>query len=397
MPELEINLDALAHNLRLVRHREQAWGFRFLPVLKMVASHPEIVAFLRRQGYGCHGIADMTEHLLYGQEPPARAGRVLINLAPPDRTDDVVRLFERSSFSCEATFRALDAAARAAGLHHEALLMVDIGDMREGIPQDEAPALLRAVAAASQRAARGPGAHVAGIGVNLGCLYGTCPDEENMARLEALAARAGDLLGHALHRVSLGGTIFWNWFARRHGHGPHLPPGCIMELRMGDPLLLGWDMYRDQALLGGDFRQDIFRLTATVLEVTERDIRPPRQSVHNGRGLPADCPVLGKRLRALVDCGSLHTDVQGLTLPRTDWRITDFSGNYAVLDVSACPQAPVTGDHVRFIPSYWAVARTCRMPHIRKTIVHDILPERSLPGTRPVAPHQGTTFLSEVS
>lgn len=397
MPELEINLDALAHNLRLVRHREQAWGFRFLPVLKMVASHPEIVAFLRRQGYGCHGIADMTEHLLYGQEPPARAGRVLINLAPPDRTDDVVRLFERSSFSCEATFRALDAAARAAGLHHEALLMVDIGDMREGIPQDEAPALLRAVAAASQRAARGPGAHVAGIGVNLGCLYGTCPDEENMARLETLAARAGDLLGHALHRVSLGGTIFWNWFARRHGHGPHLPPGCIMEFRMGDPLLLGWDMYRDQALLGGDFRQDIFRLTATVLEVTERDIRPPRQSVHNGRGLPADCPVLGKRLRALVDCGSLHTDVQGLTLPRADWRITDFSGNYAVLDVSACPQAPVTGDHVRFIPSYWAVARTCRMPHIRKTIVHDILPERSLPGTRPVAPHQGTTFLSEVS
>ena len=395
MPELEINLDALAHNLRLVRHREQAWGF--LPVLKMVASHPEIVAFLRRQGYGCHGIADMTEHLLYGQEPPARAGRVLINLAPPDRTDDVVRLFERSSFSCEATFRALDAAARAAGLHHEALLMVDIGDMREGIPQDEAPALLRAVAAASQRAARGPGAHVAGIGVNLGCLYGTCPDEENMARLETLAARAGDLLGHALHRVSLGGTIFWNWFARRHGHGPHLPPGCIMEFRMGDPLLLGWDMYRDQALLGGDFRQDIFRLTATVLEVTERDIRPPRQSVHNGRGLPADCPVLGKRLRALVDCGSLHTDVQGLTLPRADWRITDFSGNYAVLDVSACPQAPVTGDHVRFIPSYWAVARTCRMPHIRKTIVHDILPERSLPGTRPVAPHQGTTFLSEVS
>lgn len=397
MPELEINLDALAHNLRLVRHREQAWGFRFLPVLKMVASHPEIVAFLRRQGYGCHGIADMTEHLLYGQEPPARAGRVLINLAPPDRTDDVVRLFERSSFSCEATFRALDAAARAAGLHHEAMLMVDIGDMREGIPQDEAPALLRAVAAASQRAARGPGAHVAGIGVNLGCLYGTCPDEENMARLETLAARAGDLLGHALHRVSLGGTIFWNWFARRHGHGPHLPPGCIMEFRMGDPLLLGWDMYRDQALLGGDFRQDIFRLTATVLEVTERDIRPPRQSVHNGRGLPADCPVLGKRLRALVDCGSLHTDVQGLTLPRADWRITDFSGNYAVLDVSACPQAPVTGDHVRFIPSYWAVARTCRMPHIRKTIVHDILPERSLSGTRPVAPHQGTTFLSEVS
>ena len=68
MPELEINLDALAHNLRLVRRQEQAWGFRFLPVLKMVASHPDVVDFLRTQGYARYGIADMTEHLLYGQE-----------------------------------------------------------------------------------------------------------------------------------------------------------------------------------------------------------------------------------------------------------------------------------------------------------------------------------------
>ena len=123
MPELEINLDALAHNLRLVRRQEQAWGFRFLPVLKMVASHPDVVDFLRTQGYARYGIADMTEHLLYGQEPPARTGRVLINLAPPDRADDVVRLFERSAFSCETTFRALDAAARAAGLHHEGTVL----------------------------------------------------------------------------------------------------------------------------------------------------------------------------------------------------------------------------------------------------------------------------------
>ena len=123
MPELEINLNALAHNLRLIRRQEQAWGFRFLPVLKMVASHPDVVDFLRTQGYARYGIADMTEHLLYGQEPPARTGRVLINLAPPDRADDVVRLFERSAFSCESTFRALDAAARAAGLHHEGTVL----------------------------------------------------------------------------------------------------------------------------------------------------------------------------------------------------------------------------------------------------------------------------------
>ena len=113
--------------------------------------------------------------------------------------------------------------------------------------------------------------------------------------------------------------------------------------------------------------------------------------------MPAGCPDIGKRLRALVDCGSLHTDVRGLSLDCPDWRISDFSGNYAILDMSGCPQVPVPGEHVRFIPSYWAVARTCRMPHIRKTFIHDTLPGRALPDSRPAAPHQGTVPLSEVS
>lgn len=94
---------------------------------------------------------------------------------------------------------------------------------------------------------------------------------------------------------------------------------------------------------------------------------------------------------------SLHTDVRGLSLARPDWRISDFSGNYAILDLSGCPQAPVPGEHVRFIPSYWAVARTCRMPHIRKTLIHDTLPGRSLPDSRPASPQQETAPLSEVS
>lgn len=397
MPELEINMDALAHNLRLVRRQEHAWRFSFLPVLKMAASHPAIVAFLRTQGCRSYGIADMTEHLLYGMEPPSREGRVLINLPPPDRADDAVRWFERSAFSSEGTFRALDHAARAAGLHHDALLMVDIGDMREGIPLADARALLRAVGAASRRATRGPGAHVAGIGVNLGCLYGTCPDDENMALLEGLAAQAGPLLGHALQRVSLGGSIFWNWFSRRDGRGPRLPRDCVMEFRMGDPLLLGRDMYRNEPLMGGNFRQDVFSLSATVLEVTERDIHPPRQSVHNGRGRSARCPELGKRLRALVDCGSLHTDVQGLVLARPDCWIADFSGNYAILDMTGSPRPPVPGDRIRFFPSYWAVARTCRLPHLPKTIVHDSRPGPAGSGACSAAPRTDAASPSEVS
>ncbi|HIU18151.1 MAG TPA: alanine racemase [Candidatus Avidesulfovibrio excrementigallinarum] len=369
MPELVINLDALEHNLRLIRQLEQRWRFTLLPVLKMVSSHPSVVSFLQERGIAQYGVADVWDHLAYSPMTPARNQRVLINLSPQEQADDVVRLFARSAISNVTGFRALDAAARRQGIHHETVLMVDLGDMREGVPLQNALPLLHTVAAASCRAMDGCGAHVAGLGVNLGCLYGTCPDDENMIQLSQLAARAGRALGHPLQRVSLGGTVFWNWIAAQEGRLPRLPEHCLLELRMGDPLLLGYDMYRNEPLKGGPFRTDLFRLSTTVLEVTERDIKMPRHHVHNGQGLSPHCALTGRRRRALTDCGSLHTDVSALRLDLPGARIVDYSGNYAILDVTDCPQAPEPGDRVDFIPGYWAVARAARTPQVVKTIL----------------------------
>ena len=369
MPELVINLDALEHNLRIIRQLERRWHFTLLPVLKMVSSHPAVVTFLQERGYTRYGVADVWDHLAYSPTPPARAGRALINLSPPEQAEDVVRLFARSAFSSLTAFQALDTAARRQGLCHDAVLMVDLGDLREGVlPQDVLP-LLHALAAASRRALKGYGARVTGLGVNLGCLYGTCPDDENMTQLSSLAARASQALEYPLQRVSLGGTIFWNWFVDQDGRQPCLPEGCLLELRMGDPLLLGYDMYRDEPLRGGMFRTDLFRLSATVLEVTERDIQLPRHYVHNGQGLSPHCTLTGRRRRALTDCGILHTDVSDLRLDLPGARIVDYSGNYAILDVTDCPQALSTGDRINFIPGYWAVARAARTPQVVKTVL----------------------------
>lgn len=57
-----------------------------------------------------------------------------------------------------------------------------------------------------------------------------------------------------------------------------------MELRIADPILLGYDSYHEKASAGGTFRRDLFKLDATVLEVTERNLRPPRVLALNGQG-----------------------------------------------------------------------------------------------------------------
>lgn len=374
MPDITLNMDALAHNLTLIENLERRWNFRFLPVLKMVASHPFVRSFLHDRGHVSYGAADVDEHLTHGEKEPIGEDRVLITIPPLNRAHDVIRLFGRSAFSQAEGFHAVDAAARQAGCRHGALLMIDLGDMREGVPAARALPLLQQLAPASARSRQGTGACIAGLCVNLGCLYGTCPDENSMARLEDLVAKAHEVLGHTLETVSLGGTIFWNWFAERAEQGKaalRLPPGCSLEFRMGDPLLLGYDMYRDIPLLGGAFRRDVFRIWATVLEVYERDIWPPQNSVHNGQGLSVVPAHTGKRRRALLDCGRLHTDTDGLSLPLPGAEVVDFSGNYAVIDITDCRRPPAPGDRVAFLPSYWAVARAFRSSQVLKKIIHD--------------------------
>lgn len=361
MPSITLHLEALEHNIRLTRRLCRLWGCHMLPVLKMVACHPVAARLMYQAGFESVGAADVDEPDLFGPAPEGR--KTLINIAPPSRADDVVRRFQRSAASSLEGLTALETAAARAGLPHDVLLMLDIGDLREGVPAPRAGDLAEAIRHRGFRHAR-----VTGVGVNLGCLYGTCPDGENMALLRRTVNDMETTLGRPLEVISLGGSIFLDWFARQ-GRAPDFGPGRRVEFRAGDPLLLGYDLYRGQDFPEAGFRRDVFTLEAEVVECHERDIEPPRHSVRNGQGLRLVPECLGRRRRALLDCGRLHTVVEELTLDFPGAEIVDFSGNYAVLDITDCPAPPGIGDRVTFRPGYWAVARAFRTPAVLKRFV----------------------------
>ncbi len=103
-----------------------------------------------------------------------------------------------------------------------------------------------------------------------------------------------------------------------------------------------------------------------MLEVTERNLRPPRVLALNGQGEIAPLTRTGPRKRALLDCGILHTSVRGLKLDIPGAEIVDFSGNYTILDITDCPGTFRPGDTVSFVPDYWAIAQSFRNPMVPK-------------------------------
>jgi predicted amino acid racemase len=256
--------------------------------------------------------------------------------------------------------RALEGAASSLGLRRTALLMLDLGDGREGAPLDELPELLEQIA-------RERFTHVElnGLGATLGCLQGTPPHRENMAALGEAARLAEDRLGRPPALVSLGGSVCLEWLTRHPGC-PSLPAGCILELRAGDPLFLGYDMYRDAPFPEGAFRDDIFQLRAAVLEVKKKEFHPLPHQVLNGRGEAPPARKEGRCIRVLLDCGSLHTRVDDLKLELPEARVVGYSANYTVLDMPLEATPPLLGGMVSFRAGYWAVAGCFRSPAVSK-------------------------------
>ena len=366
-----LNMDALRWNLAQMPHLEQEWNFTFMPVLKMVACHPAVVKAARQAGYARYGAAEVDEALFWqnGEKHPSPArpgeGPVLISLPPLHRADDVVRLFGRCPADSLEALEALEAASARRGKDappYECVIMLDLGDMREGIPVEYAGEFFRSVRNRFEHLS------LTGLGVTMGCLHGACPDFVTTKELGTLAAMGAFILGHSFRTISLGGSIFWDWWARYHKQFA-CPPDTRVELRIADPILMGYDSYHEKDSAGGQFRRDLFRLDTTVLEVMEKDLRQPRSVALNGQGKLAGLTHTGRRKRVLLDCGILHTNVNELKLDIPGTEIVDFSGNYTILDVTDSPRSFHPGETVSFTPGYWAVAQSFRNPMVPKYCV----------------------------
>lgn len=369
MPCLITNLDALEHNAALITHLCRQWGVHFLPVLKMTGCHPIIAKVLHSYGYEAFGVGDIEEYFLSipGEAIARHTGpdRFLVNLFPLHRAGDVVRTCQRSAVSCLAGVQALDEAAKRQGVRHNTVLMIDAGDMREGVNINEAVMLAESI-----HRQRFQHVRIAGVGTTLGCLHGVCPDMENMALLQQTALDVAAALGHSLEVVSLGGSIFFEWFAQHSGDMTlGWPSGCTVEFRAGDPVLLGYDMYRERLFSEPGFCQDVFSLSATVVELAEKEEKQCHSTCLTGQGYGPKTGYKGRRKRALLDCGRLHTEISELDLALPGASIVEFSGNYTILDVTDCAQPLAVGDAVTFLPRYWAVAKAFRVSSVSKQFV----------------------------
>ena len=225
MPILRISAAKLRHNLTYVKTLCQRRGAELMGVVKGCHAHPGICRIFAEAGVLNLGAARVRH-----AAPIAAAGGSpwMVALPPLHRAGDVVRGFPVSFNSEIAVLDALSRAAAEAGIRHEAMLMVEVGDLREGVMPGQVVDVARRCLELEHEffAFHGLAAH-------FGCMSGLIPTPESVDRL----IRAGGAVQAALGRrpavLSVGGSDF----LRLLEAGP-LHPG-ITQVRMGYAMLLG--------------------------------------------------------------------------------------------------------------------------------------------------------------
>jgi predicted amino acid racemase len=318
-------------------------------VTKAVCGHPEIAAAMLDGGVA--GLADARAGNVERMRQAGISAPITLLRPPTPAEADRVERDCTASYNTELdTIEALARAARRLNAVHEVILMVEMGDMREGIlPQD---------LARTARAVVGmPGVSLKGIGANFACFGGAAPDGAKMAELAALAGEVERACGRRLETVSGGNSANLPWAL-----GP-TDAGRVTDLRLGEAILLGVDPVSGCPIEG--LFTDAFTVFAEVIESKTKPGAPISPAMLPGTAEFA-CPEdRAPTWRSILAIGSQDTDLAGLRLPAGLGNLGGTSDQFVVETADAA--LPI-GAEIALRPNYSVLMRAMNSQGVSKAL-----------------------------
>ena len=290
-PRLEVSRSRLRHNMEEVISRCTAQGIQVCGVIKGCSGLPEVGQLFRDCG-ATQLASSRLEQIIRCRQAGVPGPYMLLRIPMLCELDDVARWCDYSLESERATLDALEEACARQGAVHKAVIMADLGDLREGFwDQDE----MLDVCVHVERDL--PHVELAGVGVNLGTM-----------------------------------------------------PEGINHLRIGEGILVSKDLQVDWGIHDMDYlRMDCMTLRAQIVEVKDKPTHPVGPIV-------VDCfcnrPTYedrGIRRRAIAGIGRADVGDVMMLRPRTPgMTVVGGSSDHCILDVEDCHPCPRVGDVVDF-------------------------------------------------
>ena len=172
--------------------------------------------------------------------------------APPlSQAESIVQNVDISLNTEIETIKSLSRHAKTQNKTHQVIIMVELGDLREGVMLCDLPQFIREILSLVN-------IKIIGIGSNLACYGGIKPDDKNMRELSEHVDLLEKEFQIELEIISGGNSANYEWFKSAKNIGR------INNLRLGESILLGCETLGRKVIPG--LHTNAFQLIAEVIE-----------------------------------------------------------------------------------------------------------------------------------
>lgn len=353
-PRLHIDLDKIYHNAhelvtRLAEHQISVTG-----ITKAALGSVEIAnTFLQA------GVAGLGDSRIENIEVMRFAGRnvqadnvpmILIRSPMLSQVEQVVKFADTSCNTEIEVIKKLSLEAQKQNRIHRILLMVELGDLREGIMPDDLVDTVREVICL-------PNVLLIGIGTNLACRCGVSPDATNMAILSGLAERIEAQFDLTLDVVSGGNSANLLWAL-----DGNKKIGRINNLRLGEAILLGCETLQRHPIDG--LFSDAITLAAEVIESKIKPSKPTGDIAQAAFGEALPVSDRGPVRQSILAIGIQDIDPCGIQTP-SGIKVVGASSDHLVIE--STENNLLVGEAVAFQLNYSALVRAMTSPFVSKS------------------------------
>ncbi len=359
-PRLVIDLKKLQQNLDAVSVITKDHGnCSLMIVTKGLAADPEmcrLVASDPKVDYMADSrVKNLASYCGMARENGKKT--VLLRIPMHDEVPEVIKYADISFNSELSTIRLLNSAAAEAEIIHNIVLMIDLGDLREGIffkNEDQIRNAVKEILSMDH-------INLYGIAVNLTCYGAIIPKFENLSQLAEIAEKIEKEFGIELNMVSGGNSS--SIYLIDKGQ---LPQG-INNLRLGESFLLGNDTAYETKLPGTT--DDTVILQAQIVELKEKPSLPIGEVGVDAFGQKPYYEDRGIMKRAIIAVGKQDTDLDSMTPVDEQMEIMGGSSDHTILDVTHCDKDYKVGDIVSFKLGYGGMLKNATSPYVTKYYV----------------------------
>jgi len=357
-PKLVIDLNKLKHNIDKINRMCHDKGIELAGVIKGFNGIPELVEQYERAGVSFIASSRL-EQLEPLREKGIQTPLMMIRIPAFSEIHDVVRITDLSLNSEVEILKELNKEAGLQDKKHQVILMVDLGDLREGFfDRDE---LIEAALMVENDLQN---LELAGVGTNLGCYGAIAATPEKLQELVDCAEAIEAKIGRELQYISGGATSSMPRVFEDN------MPSRINMLRVGEAILLPIGLEEDQGCDVSFLHKDVFTLRTEVLEVKDKPTYPIGKITIDAFGNTPEYEDRGIRRRALLGLGKVDYAFPEKLLPRMKGvEVLGASSDHTILDVEDAETEINVGDIVEFDLCYATMVYVTNSANIEKVFI----------------------------